>query len=329
MMQPPSYLGALPTEYRSPVPAQRELVRRVPLARQGVRFVPPARQPDPFPEPHGVGMVYGKVWGSLTGWQTVGAATVPPPGTTYTFGIGLTEAGGNVDLDAATPAEIGGITEPPADGIYLRNAAGGVYTWQLAAAGTAYIWGIGIDETVPGTIDLMPATQTEIGGLLETPADDLQYVRQTTAGGVSSWAPLAAAPPLDWGVGIDITGIVVDLQPANFAPGEIGGITSEPQSATQGLLLDDATGHLTAPLATDVLAGSIVEPPPDGLVYGRTRDATLGSSWVPVSSVVVADDPPVAPPPTQGMLWYESDSGRLFLYYDDGNSQQWIQVGGR
>ena len=49
-------------------------------------------------------------------------------GSSYTFGIGLIEAAGNVDLLAATIGEIGGVFEAPADGqSYARNNA----AWEL------------------------------------------------------------------------------------------------------------------------------------------------------------------------------------------------------
>lgn len=41
------------------------------------------------------------------------------------------------------------------------------------------------------------------------------------------------------------------------------------------------------------------------------------------SGVWVGDAPPSSP--SQGTLWWESDSGNTFIYYDDGSSQQWVQ----
>lgn len=45
---------------------------------------------------------------------------------------------------------------------------------------------------------------------------------------------------------------------------------------------------------------------------------------VPHSSVISSDTPPPAPIPNQ--LWWESDTGILWLNYNDGNSSQWVQV---
>ncbi len=43
-----------------------------------------------------------------------------------------------------------------------------------------------------------------------------------------------------------------------------------------------------------------------------------------VSGVSVGDTPPSLP--VQGGLWWESDTGKLFVNFDDGTSKQWVQV---
>ena len=40
------------------------------------------------------------------------------------------------------------------------------------------------------------------------------------------------------------------------------------------------------------------------------------------ASVTISDTPP--PSPTAGNLWWESDTGNLYIYYNDGNSSQWV-----
>ena len=40
------------------------------------------------------------------------------------------------------------------------------------------------------------------------------------------------------------------------------------------------------------------------------------------SSVTVSDTPPVGP--AQGDLWWDSGLGQMFVYYDDGDSSQWV-----
>ena len=254
--------GFAPRERPANEPRRSSLARPISYAR---------------PEPRALGEVLGVRWGLMQGWEVVAASTVQPP-VTYTFDIGLIEAGGKVDLEPATSAIIGGLTEPAADGIYLRNAAGGAYSWVAATAGTAYIWGIGIDEGPPGTINLIPATPTELGGMTE-PAADGNFVRNA-AGAVYSWEPAAAGTSYTWGIGLDEAAPGsgnIDLIAATATV--LGGVSVVARSNTQGLDLQ-ASGALTAPLATDLLAGSIVEPLPDGLQYVRTRTVAGVSSWV-------------------------------------------------
>jgi hypothetical protein len=42
-------------------------------------------------------------------------------------------------------------------------------------------------------------------------------------------------------------------------------------------------------------------------------------------SITISDTPPGSP--TNGQLWWESDSGTLYMWYTDANSSQWIGVG--
>jgi len=58
----------------------------------------------------------------------------------------------------------------------------------------------------------------------------------------------------------------------------------------------------------------------DVLKYNGTKfgAASAGSTG---SSLVTQDSPPASP--TAGMLWYESDTGRTFIYYDSA----WVEVG--
>ena len=66
--------------------------------------------------------------------------------------------------------------------------------------------------------------------------------------------------------------------------------------------------------------GGITDAPSDGKMYGRQSGA-----WAQViSQVVIQDTPPTGKPP--GTLWWESDSGVFYVFYDDGNTQQWVQA---
>jgi len=72
----------------------------------------------------------------------------------------------------------------------------------------------------------------------------------------------------------------------------------------------------------------------NGKVYRATAVISPGAfdlaKWQEISVQsgsgiwIGADPPPGVPVP--GQLWWESDSGDLFVWYDDGDSAQWVQI---
>src|SRR5215471_19743417 len=92
-----------------------------------------------------------------------------------------------------------------------------------------------------------------------------------------------------------------------------------------------AEGELAAALAADpvrmwigtpggvkeLFAGTAVEDAPDDAVYGRSN-----GEWEPVP--IVSATRPTDPAPNS--LWWHSTDGMLYLWYDDGTSEQWIGV---
>jgi hypothetical protein len=80
-----------------------------------------------------------------------------------------------------------------------------------------------------------------------------------------------------------------------------------------------------------VAAHAWQEAPNDGRLYGRRH---LG--WEPVptetgggpigggADVVAAPDPPTNPRPNT--LWWDSSGGGLFIFFDDADSSQWVEV---
>jgi hypothetical protein len=51
---------------------------------------------------------------------------------------------------------------------------------------------------------------------------------------------------------------------------------------------------------------------------------TISSSGGGSASVATSDTPPVGP--ADGDLWFDTDDARLYIYYDDGSSAQWVNV---
>lgn len=61
-----------------------------------------------------------------------------------------------------------------------------------------------------------------------------------------------------------------------------------------------------------------VDAPLDGNIYGRQD-----GNWTEVSAAVVVSNAPPANP-TVGQLWWDNVGGQLYVWYDDGNTQQWV-----
>jgi len=61
-------------------------------------------------------------------------------------------------------------------------------------------------------------------------------------------------------------------------------------------------------------------------VAGEAFQVTFSRSGdVGVGGFYVSDTPPVAP--SQGQAWFESDTAKVYVWYDDGSSGQWVEVG--
>jgi plastocyanin len=67
----------------------------------------------------------------------------------------------------------------------------------------------------------------------------------------------------------------------------------------------------------------------DGVNQGgstlATRNWTLGTISLLSGNAVLSDNPPLAPTAKSGTLWFNTSTGKLYIYYNDGNSFQWVQ----
>jgi hypothetical protein len=106
-----------------------------------------------------------------------------------------------------------------------------------------------------------------------------------------------------------------------------------------GMFIKDAAGALvkigpvhvgpTGPNSTPAgsAGNSVGEQWLDTSVVPAVARIWSGSQWVSVgggSTVTTDDVPPAAP--TDGALWWDSASTTLFVWYDDGDSAQWVQI---
>lgn len=68
--------------------------------------------------------------------------------------------------------------------------------------------------------------------------------------------------------------------------------------------------------------------PIDGQTYGNYQWSSASNAWKSVASVPqIAVASSVAPSnPTNGSIWFNTNDGVYFSYYDDGTSSQWVEM---
>lgn len=96
-------------------------------------------------------------------------------------------------------------------------------------------------------------------------------------------------------------------------------VITSPTTFTGGLTASWDNIITSQPLLSS-LAGTEEILISDGIVSKKTTAqaiADLGGG-----SITTSTTPPVSP--SAGDLWFNSESGILYVYYDDGNSQQWV-----
>jgi hypothetical protein len=59
-----------------------------------------------------------------------------------------------------------------------------------------------------------------------------------------------------------------------------------------------------------------------GRIYVREKKDNVWGLWSIDGTGIAGPTPPLEPP--DGLLWFDSTSGHLFVWYNDGNSKQWV-----
>jgi len=106
---------------------------------------------------------------------------------------------------------------------------------------------------------------------------------------------------------------------AYFAPIDSPLFTGDARAQTPAANDNDLSIATTAWVTAK---GYVPEAPNDGVQYVRKSLA-----WAPVSvppGTYVSDTPP--PSPSDNQMWWKSNTGVLYLYYNDGNTRQWVQL---
>ena len=110
------------------------------------------------------------------------------------------------------------------------------------------------------------------------------------------------------------------------------------RTSSNNIVIADGQGNIRQYITSTGRVGfNTFNPVTDFHVIGNSRFAGIvtatafvgdGSGLTGISgvgagvSVIISDTPPVSP--TEGGLWYNSNIGRGFVYYNDGDSSQWV-----
>ena len=94
-------------------------------------------------------------------------------------------------------------------------------------------------------------------------------------------------------------------------------------------LLDGEQGSYYAPKNSPAFTGTPTAPTQTA---GNNTTSIATTAFVAAATAsaggggaTISDTAPGSP--TSGDLWYDSSSGRTFVYYNDGNTSQWVEVG--
>jgi hypothetical protein len=77
----------------------------------------------------------------------------------------------------------------------------------------------------------------------------------------------------------------------------------------------------------DVTDVSIINPLDDQVLSYDYINSQWTNTTIDISATTVSDTAPTTPAPSQGDGWFDSSSGYLYVYYNDGNGTgQWVEV---
>ena len=104
-------------------------------------------------------------------------------------------------------------------------------------------------------------------------------------------------------------------------PGPTGPQGAKGDTGAQGAQGIPGTTGAQGPAGPGVPTGGAT-----GTVLSKTSAADYATAWVtPASGVIIGSSAPASP--QVGNLWWRSDPDQsLYVYYDDGNSQQWVSA---
>ena len=207
----------------------------------------------------------------------------------------------------------------------------------------------GPSANTPNTISVTGNISTSAGyfsgsgsGLTNVPASALTGTISSTNIGNDSVA-LGTKTTGDYvqtlsaGTGVTVTGGTGEGSTPTVAIGQAVGTTSSPQFAgitatgtvsanalSSTTSVSAASASISGTTATSVLTVDSIEIDTTGATANQVLKYN-GTKFAPSTgaSVTISDTAPTSPSPQAGDQWYESDTGRTFIYYDN----VWVEIG--
>jgi len=218
-------------------------------------------------------------------------------------------------------------------------------TWALRfIAGTAGRANVGFGDGVGGnpTVDVPlqmsitnDASGLKLSGDVTSPGNNMVY--GTSGAGVKGWKADPAGGALDSDLtaiaALTGTGFAVRTAPDTWALRAVIGQSGQIfVTNDHGVAADAVINILYSSLssitndANGILLSGDAAAPGANKVYGTNGSGVKGWKADPAGGgaggATVSDTPPGSP--TDGMLWWESDTGQLYIRYNDGSSSQWV-----
>lgn len=205
---------------------------------------------------------------------------------------------------------------------HTSNASG---TIRDDAAYWTFIADIGSAEAIAANVVYDNSTSGAAGTNLQATTDDLyakngsqQTAIDANTAAVANYGPRITAvenknATQDTQIASNTSGVTTNTNNITTLSGRVTNVESV--NTTQD-------GRLTA--LESAGSGYIADAPADGTTYARKNHAWIDVLSVAGASVLVADAPPGGA--RDSSLWWESDSGRLFIKYNDGDSSQWVDA---